>query len=91
MWRIVHEHAIASSSHRSSSEFVVRMASLYSIGWTAARRDARLNLLLYAVLVAVRGRARTQEPPEEVLGTVDVFRARVQDIYDRIFDTAKAS
>ena len=85
IWRTIAAAAVSDSVH----EFVTRLASLYSYRWTPATRHVRVNFLLYAITVCVRGKARCEEPGEDVAALIEVVRARSCDLCRDILRGAK--
>lgn len=79
LWRTIHMH-VSDPAMEEAQDFVTRLASLYSFRWTAARRHIRVNLMLYACTIAMRGHVRCEPPDDEFLELIDVVEARVSHV-----------
>lgn len=82
LWRTINEH-VSDPKMEDAQEFVTRLASIYSFRWTAARRHIRVNLMLYACTIAMRGHVRCEPPDDDFLELIDVVEARVSNVVNK--------
>jgi hypothetical protein len=83
IWRVLRD---VGSADPAASEFVTRMASLYAFRWAPSRRDRRLNVILYASAVAMRGRVRCEEPDEDFIELIDIAEARAENTFSHLIE-----
>lgn len=82
IWRVLRD---VGEDDSAASEFVTRMASLYTFRWAPSRREERINLILYASAVAMRGRVRCEEPEEDFLELIEIAEARAETAFTDLF------